>query len=190
MRKEIRLNNKSGTSLKAFIENNEVLLTSIAVIGALIVYSKDLIPLRIANSVSFLLTGGIVIVWFEIYFSFPQEVKVRLFLFRYVLLWTIMGIIFCWLYEYRAFWDIFLFIPTSIIIFWFEIDSVNQIVNTFTVTRRIFGIGSLEKTRWQKLFIAMGFIIAVFSSFIFGVYISTGTNLLMDIIKFGTIQVK
>ena len=115
MRKNVQIDDIQGITLDGFIKNNEPILSALAVISALIVFSKDLTPSFAAGVVSFLLVGGIVLLWLEMWNKFPELVHWRLFIFRYILLWTLIAILFSWLYEYRAFWDMFLFFPLWVI---------------------------------------------------------------------------
>jgi len=175
--------NEAGVSLESFIKDNEALLSALAVIAALFVFSKDLSPSYAAGTILFFLTGGIVLLWLEIWFKFPEQVTWRLFLFRYVMLWSVIGIIYCWLYQYRAFWDIALFIPMTIIAYWFEADLVHQVLGIFPATRKFFGIGNRQKTKMQRWIIGISVLVGLFLAFYFGVMISTGTNLFLDILK-------
>ena len=187
MRKNVQINYQ-GVSLEGFIKDNEALLTALAVISALIVFSKDLKPTFAGGAVSFLLVGGIVLLWHEMWQKFPEQVTWRLFTFRYVLLWILIGIIFCWLYEYRAVWDIALFIPVTIGVYWFQTDTISQIVNIIPFTRKFFGVGAEKKTPLQKWMRGIAILIGIFVAFYFGVWFSFGANTFLDILKFSILK--
>ncbi len=186
MSKNIQINNKTGKTLEEFITNNEVLLSSTAVMATLIFFSRDLSPHFIAELISFLLVGGIILLWLEIWFKFPEQVQWRLFLFRYVLLWSVAGVIFSWVYEYRAIWDMCLFIPVSIIFFAVSSSSITQTLSIFATTRNFFGIGidNKEKTPSQKWMRRVAILLGLFLSFFMGVWFSYGINVILDITKF------
>ncbi len=185
MSKNVQIDNITGKTLKEFIRNNEVLLSSIAVVATLIFFSRDLTPHFIAELISFLLIGGMILLWLEIWSKFPEQVQWRLFLFRYVLLWSVAGVIFSWVYEYRTFWDMFLFIPISIIIYITNSSSITQTLGVFSLTRNFFGIGidNKEKTSLQKWIKGIAIMFGIFLAFFLGVWFSYGINAIFDIAK-------
>jgi hypothetical protein len=119
---------------------------------------------------------------------FPELVTWRLFLFRYILLWSLEAIIFCWLYEYRAFWDMALFIPATFIAYYFVTDTIGQMMSIIPLTRKFFGIGSEQKTKKQKIMRGVAIVLAIFLAFYMGVWFSFGANMMLDILKFATIK--
>ena len=182
MSKNVQIN-KDGITLETFIRDNEVLLSSMAVIATIIFFTKDLLPHFVATTISFLLIGGLILLCLEIWFKFPELVTWRLFLFRYVLLWFIVGIIFSWLYQYRTFWNIFLFIPATITSFVAITSSIGEFISAFKITRDFFGINSSEKTKLQKWMRSFAILIAIFIALYMGTGFAFGTNIFLDILK-------
>ncbi len=184
MRKDVQIN-KEGITLEEFIKNNEALLSSMAVFATIIFFSKDLSPHFIATILSFLIMGGLILISLEIWFKFPEQVTWRLFCFRYVLLWSIVGIIFSWVYEYRAIWNMFLFVPISIVFYLANSNSVVQTLGAFNITRNFFGINIdyKEKTRSQKIIRWFSILGGLLLSFFVGIWFSFGINIALDITK-------
>lgn len=172
-------------SLEEFIKQNEVLLSAFGVFAALIVLSKSLSNEWFSFFFSFVWIGGLIIVWFEIWSKLPKENKMglRLFLFRYILLWGGIGLVVYWLFEFRYIWDVALFFPATIIIFWFLYGSLLPAVRYFRITRKLFGIGAEKKNSFQKVARLVACLTAFFISFFCGSYLALGTNLILDAIK-------
>ena len=171
-----------GSKLEHFLKDSQVLLASLAVLAALLAFANNLKPTWIGETMSFFLVGGLILIWLEIWSKLPPKMHWRLFLFRYVLLWGVALVVFYWIYEYRLFWDIFLFVPTTIVVMALIASNVLPVVRSFRVTHTIFGIGEAQKNYWQKLIRGLFIIGWFFVSFYIGVYISIGTNLFMDLL--------
>jgi hypothetical protein len=92
-------------------------------------------------------------------------------------------VIFYWLFEYRPIWDIFLFLPATALIFAMTSNSVVPVLKAIGWTRIFFGIGEENKTKLQKIMRAIGIVLNSIYSFITGVYVSFGINLIMNMLK-------
>lgn len=183
MRKIFRLDNKAGETLEQFIKGGESLLTALAVLVALTAFVQDLKPKGLTDVLVFLIIGAIVLIWLEIWEKLPEHQEWKLFLFRYFLLFGIAGIIIYWLYEYRLFWNIFLFIPYTIIAYYIIKNTALDVIGSSKITRKWFGLEVENKSKFQKWMIFFGFSIAIILAVYFGTYFSIGTNLTLDIIK-------
>lgn len=171
----------NNVSLREFIEKNHILLSTTAVLVAIVAFLGTL-PIKWLNYVlSFILIAGIIIVWREVQSQIPKKAKGSLFLFRYVLLWSFGGFILYWLIEFREIWHMFLFIPIFSLSLYMTIDSIKPLFR-FKIFSKIFGSES-NKTELQKvlwgIFVAIAVIISLNITAIF-----TGPlNLILDVVK-------
>jgi hypothetical protein len=182
MRKTPELD-RDGMSLEDFLVSNQVSLACMAVFAALLAFSGDLKPALLGGALSFILIGGLVLIWFEVWYKLPQKLGLRLFLFRYILLWGIAIILLYWVYEYRLIWDMALFVPYTIIAMGLIVSSVIPPIRSLWITRRIFGIDSAKKNGWQKFARGISIIALAGVSLFLGIYFSFGTNVVLDAIR-------
>lgn len=182
MRKKIEISS-NGLTLSSFIEQNDKLLSALAVFSGLVAFSKEFTPQWLGASIAFFFLGGLVLVAWELRGKFPQQVTWSLFLFRYVILWGMGGIIIYWLYTYRIFWDITLWIPLTIIIYLLVSSTLLEIVLAFRFTRMIFGFGVEKRNRWQQLALLAAVVVIGAYSLASGVSLSVGTNVMLDLAK-------
>jgi hypothetical protein len=175
---------RTEISLSDFIGDNDKLLSALAAFVALIAFTQGFRPEFVAGFLSFVLIAGIVLIGIEIWRRLPDDrlMSWRLFLFRYVLYWSLAGVIFYWLLNYRVFWDVFLYWPVMILVLVFEISTVVPAVKRFEVTRRFFGVGA-RKNGWQKTMLVSGWTIAIFTSILYGTMFAFSANVVLDFIK-------
>lgn len=172
---------KSGMTLKQFIENNQSLLSALAVFAAITTLSGNLNIQWLNILFSFIIIAGMIIIWLEVNTQFPEKVSSKLFLFHYILLWGLGALVFYWLLEFRTIWHIFLFIPLTII-FLYEILLTLNPLTKFKIVQRIFGIGK-QKNWFQKIFKFIIMLVIVCISFFLAISSSTPLNLLLDAAK-------
>lgn len=155
-----------------------------AVLMALATFSTNLPIHWLGSTLSFLSIAGVVTVWFELNSQIPKKTSLRLFLFRYVLLWGLTGLVIYWLLAYRAFWNAFLFVPFFIVILFAFFSTMKQFTDTPFISK-YFGSG-VQKKLWQKIliFFYKTFLFFGFSfCFIFALSLSPFLNQLLDFIK-------
>src|SRR5690349_4883314 len=116
MRRKVEITSQ-GQTLSNFIGQHDKLLSAMAVLSGLVAFSKEFTPEWLGATIAFFFIGGLVLVAWELKGRFPQQMTWDLFLFRYVILWGMGGIITYWLYAYRIFWDIALWAPLTVIVF-------------------------------------------------------------------------
>jgi predicted membrane metal-binding protein len=92
------------TRLKTFISDNKDTLSALALMAVLFSTMANIEIIWIRSILSFLLVGGIVLVWFELGRSLPDKMSTELRLFKIVLLLGLAMIIFYWLIIYSPFW--------------------------------------------------------------------------------------
>jgi hypothetical protein len=170
-----------NVSLREFIEKNHILLSTIAVLVAIVAFLGTL-PIGWLNYVlSFILIAGVIIVWREIQSQVPKKTKGSLFLFRYVLLWSFGGFILYWLIEFREIWHMFLFVPIFLLSFYIMIGSIKPLFK-FKIISKIFGSEN-NKTELQKVLWGIFVVIAVIISLNITSVFTGPLNLLLDVIK-------
>lgn len=171
-------------TLKEFIEQNHYLLSSMAVFIAIASFVKGLPILWLANSLFFLSIAGVVVVWFELHSQFPKKAEIRLFAFKQILSLGLIGFIFYWLLAFPAFWNIFLFVPLTLVLTAMFIKLLNQFFS-FQFVRKIFGQKG-KRNGWQKLLVAaynFGIFVAVNWILYICINASPGFNYLLEMIR-------
>lgn len=172
---------KNGMSVKEFIDKNQALLSALAIFATLATLLGSLPIKWMAAVFSFIAIAGMVIVWHEINAQLPEKMSLKLFLFRYVLLWGLGGLVFYWLLEFREIWHIFLFIPLAVV-FTYEILLTLSPFTKHPTVKWVFGIGK-QKNWFQKILkVITILIVGYFSLFLAGLF-STPLNLIFDLIK-------
>jgi hypothetical protein len=182
MKRKIEITS-NGLPLSAFIEQNDKLLSALAVFSGLVAFSKEFTPSWLGAAIAFCFLGGLVLVAWELRGKFPQQVTWSLFLFRYVILWGMGGITIYWLYTYRIFWDITLWIPLTIIIYLLVTSTLLEMVLAFRFTRIVFGFGVEKRNGWQQFALLVAIMIIAAYSLTSGISLSVGTNVMLDLAK-------
>lgn len=176
--------NDNTTSLKEFIQENQYLLSSMAVLVAITSFMANLSPHWLAQTLTFISILGVITIWFELNSLIPKEGTSRLFIFRYVILSGLVGFIFYWLLAFKQFWNIFLFVPIFLLLLFIIVDTIKQL-KEIEFVQKIFGIGT-DKNKWQKLLnIASNIFLFIFLIYLlrFSTLISPGFNFILDIIR-------
>ncbi len=172
-----------GVTLGAYIKYNEHLLSALGVFTTLTVLSGGNPSGFFKYVLSIIFFIGMILVGLEIYFNLPKKQTLRLFLFQYVLHWGGIAIIAYCIYEFRIVSNLFLFFPMTLLIFWFLLGSFLPVLRRFQLTRNIFGIDSQNKTVFQKILRTSSIILLVVFSLFFGIYFSSGINLMFEFLN-------
>lgn len=182
---ELNRDENNKVSLEEFIKQNEQLLSALGIFAALIVLSRSLNSSLTASLLSFVFVAGLIIIWFDVWSKLPEEKRMtfRLFLFRYVLLWSGIGLVLNWLLEFRIFWNAVLWIPIGILVAVFIIWTFLPIIRKWAFTRWLFGIDKEKKSWYNKLARGTALLIVTIVSIDTGYFLSIGTNLVLDIMK-------
>ena len=171
----------NNVSLREFIEKNHILLSTIAILVAIVAFLGTL-PIKWLNyALSFILIAGIIIVWREIQSQIPKKTKGSLFLFRYVLLWSFGGFILYWLIEFREIWHMFLFIPIFLLSFYVMLGSIDPLLR-FKIISKIFGSRD-SRSNTQSIIWGIFIVVAVIISLNIAVKFTGPLNLILDVIK-------
>jgi len=172
---------KDGMPLKEFIEKNHILLSAVAVFATITALLSNLPIKWVSTVLSFISIAGTVVIWHEVQTQLPKKMSPKLFLFRYVLLWGLGGLVFYWLLEFREIWHVFLFIPLTIV-FMSEIVLTLRPLTELNIVKKIFGLGK-EKNWFQKILkVGVALSIAFISLFLATLF-SPSINLILDWIK-------
>lgn len=123
------------TTLFAFVEENQKLLTVLGVFTALTVFAASL-PLKPLGSIlSFLFMTLTVILWQELLERFPAKAAGwRMSWFESLLSLAVLMLMFYWLVDYRDLWQYWLAILVLAPLLW----GVSKIMNRFDVFNRVF----------------------------------------------------
>lgn len=173
-------------SLEDFIRENDVLLSSLGVFVALLVFSKQLPSQFFGFILSFLLIAGIFLIGVEIWVKFPKNPKWmsgRLFLFSYAISWGGLAFVAYWIYEYRLVWDFFLWMPIMIAVFAFVLSTFLPIVRNFKILRKIYGIDNNPKLLYQKWVRGLSLASAIIFSLLSGLCYAAIINIILDAIE-------
>ncbi len=175
--------NDTKISLKKFIEENHILLSALAVFAALSAFLSRLTINWLNGVLSFVFIGGLIIIFFEIRSRFPKdnEMSLRLFLFRYVIVLGLGGVLLYWLLAFRTFWNVFLAIPLFFL-FVFLINSFFKPIAEIGFLIKIIGIGQ-KKNAFQRFIGIMYLIFLILTSFVIAILFTPPLNIIFDIIK-------
>lgn len=171
-------------SLKEFIGDNSVLFSALAVFAGLSAFLTRL-PINWLNGVlSFAFFTGMLIIIYEIYSNFPKDqnkISPRLFLFYYVVLTGLWGILIYWLLEFRSFWRIFLAFPLFIFLF-LTIHSTFKPLGRINFLVKIFGIGR-KKNTFQLILRDIYWIAIIGASLTYAGILAPIFNIILDFVK-------
>lgn len=170
-------------ALGIFIEQNDKLLSALAVFSGLVAFSKEFQPEWLGAAIAFIFIAGLVLVAWELRGRFPEKMAWPLYLFRYVILWGLGGILIYWVYTYRIFWDMALWLPMIVISWWLAWSTLREVALTFKFTRWIFGFDTEKRNRWQAFALITANIVIGGYAFLSGGWLSVGTNIAFDIAK-------
>lgn len=175
-------NNIKEVTLEEFINENSKLLSALGFFVALVALSKNSSN-WVLNLVSFFVIGGMILLWYELFFKMPAKISFRLSLFRFILLWGGISFIIYWIYEFRAAWNLLLWVPAALGLFAFYLWNILPIIQKFSFINKYFGIGLGAKSKLQRTIYncLMGIIIIV--SLISGVSLSLSINIIFDSIS-------
>jgi hypothetical protein len=181
--KSILANPGKGVALESFIKENEQLLTALGAFAALTVLFQGLPSNFFKYVLSFISLTGTILIWLEIFNKLPKQQAPRLWLFQYVLLWGGTSIVGYCIYTFRLIFNVFLFIPVSLLIFGWLFGTLSPIVRRLPLTRNIFGIDNPNKSKLQIYLkhIAVGVLVII--SFSYGIYFSSGINLIFEVLN-------
>jgi len=178
------MNDAERISLKEFIKENNALLSALAVFVAISAFLSRL-PINWLNSaLSFILFGGIVVILYEIQSYFPKDqnkMSLRLFLFNYVIIFGLWGILLYWLLTFRTFWKVFLFFPLFFL-FVLMANSTFKPLTGINLFVKIFGIGQ-KKNTFQLILRDIYWIAIVLLSLIYASIFTPVLNIILDFIK-------
>src|SRR5580698_9303665 len=133
----IKIDHK-GPSLHDFIEQNQSLLSAMAVLVAIATFVANL-PVHCLGSVRlFLSIAGVVTIWVELYMRFPTTGSIRLVLFKNILSVSLMGFILYWFLAFGTFWNIFLFVPLFCSLLYMSLTILTQLM-AIPFIKNIFG---------------------------------------------------
>lgn len=91
-------------TLGEFIETNYKLLSTLGIFTVLAVFSNNLQLKEIGNLLSFLFVAAMVLIWHELWVSFPTKLSEKLFWFKFIISFTIFWVVVYWLVEFRSIW--------------------------------------------------------------------------------------
>lgn len=168
-------------SLKEFIEENQALLSALAVLATLTAFITKLSIEWLAIGLSFVFIIGMIIVWHEINSRFPIKISFKLLTFRYVLLLGFSGLILYSLLEFRQIWNAFLFIPLFMLFTSVIILALKPLMR-ISIIKRICGIGQ-QKNVLQKLIKIILLLIIMWISLILASIFSPFLNSIFTWIK-------
>lgn len=110
-------NPNSIKTLREFAETNTNLLTVFGIFNALTIYSASISNTYFSMGLSFLFMGMAIIVWIEIYNSFPSEQETTsLILFKYFISLTALLLILYWIYDHIYIWRKIIVLPLFILV--------------------------------------------------------------------------
>jgi len=122
-------------TLQAFIEDNYRLLSALAIFTALTVFATSISLEGIRTALSFLFLTETILIWFELWASFPSKSgTTRLAFFEIILLFATLVVVFYWLVEFRAVWHHYLFVLISGIVLWV----ISTLMKRFDLFNRLF----------------------------------------------------
>lgn len=174
--------NKPQMSLEDYIKENQLALSTLGVFVALITFAQDLYkPFNFV--LSFLLIAAFLLVGYGLWQKLPREKSPRLFLFSYVMSVGGITIVAYWLYEFRLFWDFFLWLPAWFIVFGFLLYYGVLMVRSSKPLHKIFGGGDTLKKWYHTVARVVSIGIALWVSFAIGVSLATLINISMDFIQ-------
>ena len=170
-------------SLDKFIKNNDKLLSVMGVFIAVVALTENSANWAL-KLVSFASMAGVVVVGWEVWSKLRNiKMSLRLIIFSYILSWGGFSFIIYWLYRFRPLWDVILWFPAWLAIFTLLLLNLFPIVRKFSFTRWIFGIKVEKRSIYQKLSRIVAMSVLVIVTFIGGVWLATGTNLIFDLIS-------
>jgi hypothetical protein len=127
-----------GPSLRDFIDENQNLLTAIAVLVAIAAFVAGLSVQWLGKSLLFLSIAAIVTVWTELFFLFPKTGSLRLMLFKNILSLFLLGFVTYWFLAFGAFWSIFSFLPLFVALVYMTTTILKQLA-AIPIIQNIFG---------------------------------------------------
>jgi len=142
-----------GPSLHDYIEQNQSLLSAMAVLVAIATFVANLPVHWLGSSLLFLSIAAVVTIWVELYMRFPMTGSIRLVLFKNILSLSLMGFILYWFLAFGTFWNIFAFVPLFCLMFYMSITILKQLT-MIPIVRKIFGKKGYRNV-WQKILIAV-----------------------------------
>lgn len=175
---------KTGKSLRDFIDENQNLLSAMAVLVAIASFVTNLPIHWLGSTLLFLTIAGIVTVWVELYILFPKTGSMRLMIFKNVLSFGLIGFVFYWFLAFGTFWNIFSFVPLFAMLLYMSLTVLTQLV-AFPIVRKIFGKKG-NRNVWQKILIvayvcAVGY--GILWLFAISVGAAPGINYLLQLIR-------
>lgn len=168
--------------LKEFIEDNQSLLSSLAVFAGITALLSNLEIKWLSYIFSFISILGMLVIWKEINDKLPKKIESgKLLIFRYVLIWGMGCLVLYWLLEFRFIWRIFLFVPLTILFAYEMLYTLKQLLK-ITIVRKFLGLKE-KKTLFQKITLFLTSLLILGISMLFAAVLSVPLNLLFDIIK-------
>lgn len=172
---------RNGTSLKDFIERNHSLLSALAIFATIAGLLSSLPIKWLSSALSFIFIAGMVIIWLEIQAQLPKKAGLKLFLFRYVLLWGLGGLVFYWLLEFRELWRAMLF-PALALLFFYEIALTIRPIGEWPLVGRLLGIGRAKNPIQEVLRVILLVILGILALYLASLF-SVPINLILDWIR-------
>lgn len=170
--------------LKDFIEQNHNLLSAMAVLVAVASFATTLSVRWLGDVLLFLSIAAIVTLWIELYMSFPKTGSLRLILFKNILSFGLIGLVFYWFLAFGKFWNIFLFIPLFLMMFYMSHNVVKQLLG-FSFVKKVIGEKG-NRNKWQILLIT-GYGFGIFWAVSWMLYLaigaSPGFNIILELIR-------
>ncbi len=165
--------NKQNLTLRDFIEKNQSLLSSMAVLFAIATFVDTLSVKWLSNVLMFLSIAGVVTLWVELFMCFPKTGSVRLILFKNILSLGLMGFVLYWFLAFDRFWNIFLFVPLFFVLFYMSNVLLEQFMSV-PLIKRLFGEKG-KRNVWQKILIGF-YAVVVFYGLVWMLSISIGAS--------------
>lgn len=176
--------NEQNLTLRDFIEKNQGLLSSIAVLFAIATFVDTLSVKWLGSVLMFLSIAGVVTLWTELFMCFPKTGSIRLILFKNIISLGLMGFVLYWFLAFDRFWNIFFFVPLFLLLFYMSNILLKQFMSVSFI-KRLFGEKG-KRNIWQKILVVI-YAVIVFYGLMWMLSISIGAspgfNYILELIR-------
>jgi hypothetical protein len=173
-----------GQSLRDFIEENQSLLTAMAVLFGIATFMATIPMHWLSSALLFFSIAGAITLWAELYMCFPKTGALRLILFKNIISLGLMGFILYWFLAFGAFWNLFIFVPLFAAMYYMSNTVLKQLL-AVPFVKKAFGERG-HRNGWQILLIC-GYGIGIFYGVTWMLAISIGAapgfNLILEVIR-------